>query len=34
LRHPQYKGYGLDDNAIDAIWIYLWAKTNLSRITI
>jgi hypothetical protein len=34
LRYPEYKGYGLDDNAIDAIWIYKWAKENLSRMVV
>ena len=32
--NPEYRGYGLDDNAIDAIWVYKWAKENLSRMVV
>lgn len=32
-QHPRLlKGMKADDNAVDAIWIWLWAKHNLSRI--
>jgi hypothetical protein len=31
-RHPEIDIQGMDDNAIDAIWIYLWASTNLARL--
>lgn len=31
LRHPEISTLNKDDNEIDAIWIYLWAKTNLGR---
>jgi hypothetical protein len=31
-RYPAFANSALDDNAIDAIWIWLWAKQNLSRI--
>lgn len=31
-QHPELWKEGYDDNAIDAIWIWLWAKKNLSRI--
>lgn len=34
-QYPEFKEAiwrGLDDNAIDAIWLWLWAKKNLSRI--
>jgi hypothetical protein len=30
--HPEFKTANLDENAIDAIWILQWAKTNLARI--
>ena len=31
LRYPELQLAGCDDNAIDAIWIYKWAETNLAR---
>lgn len=34
LRHPDLLRRGADDNEIDAIWIYLWAKTNLGRMPV
>lgn len=30
-QHPALYTGGLDDNAVDAAWIWLWAKTNLGR---
>jgi hypothetical protein len=30
-RFPAYDTAGLDDNAIDAIWLHHWASTKLSR---
>lgn len=29
---PGFRGQKLDDNAIDAIWIFKWAQTHLSRV--
>ena len=29
--NPELKTAGLDDNAIDAIWLFKWAQTHLSR---
>ena len=34
LRYPEFRGYEMDDNEIDAIWIYKWAKENLSRMAV
>lgn len=31
LQHPQLWRDEYDDNAIDAIWIWLWAEKNLAR---
>jgi len=33
-RHTDYgsAAFGRDDNAVDAIWVWLWAKQNLGRI--
>jgi Holliday junction resolvasome RuvABC endonuclease subunit len=33
-RYPQYWSENYDDNAVDALWLWLWAKENLSRITL
>lgn len=30
-QQPELKKAGLDDNAVDAIWLYSWAVQNLSR---
>jgi hypothetical protein len=30
-QHPTRWTMGLDDNAVDAIWLWLWAQKNLSR---
>lgn len=30
-QQPELKTAGLDDNAVDAIWLYSWAVQNLSR---
>jgi Holliday junction resolvasome RuvABC endonuclease subunit len=30
-QQPELKDAGLDDNAIDAIWLFSWAAQNLSR---
>lgn len=30
-QQPELKKAGLDDNAIDAIWLFSWAMKNLSR---
>lgn len=30
-QHPTRWTMGLDDNAIDAVWLWLWAQKNLSR---
>lgn len=30
-KHPTRWTMGLDDNAIDAIWLWIWAQQNLSR---
>jgi hypothetical protein len=30
-KHPGHRA-GADDNEVDAIWLWQWAKTNLSRI--
>jgi Holliday junction resolvasome RuvABC endonuclease subunit len=31
LQYPKWKNAKLDDNAIDALWIFYWAAHNLSR---
>lgn len=31
LQHPEWKAAKLDDNAVDALWLFYWAKHNLSR---
>lgn len=31
-QHPTVFSQALDDNAVDAIWLHLWAKKNLQRI--
>jgi hypothetical protein len=31
-QYPRANIEGLDDNAIDAIWLLLWAKINLARL--
>lgn len=31
-QHPEIETEGMDDNAIDACWLWLWAKENLGRI--
>jgi len=33
-QQPELKTAGLDDNAIDAIWLYSWAVQNLGRMKI
>lgn len=33
-QQPELKKAGLDDNAVDAIWLYSWASTNLGRMKI
>lgn len=30
-KHPQFKVQGLDDNGVDAAWLWLWAAQNFSR---
>lgn len=32
-KHPELFDMSLDDNAIDATWLWLWAKKNLGRVT-
>lgn len=32
-KHPELFDMSLDDNAIDAAWLWLWAKQNLGRVT-
>lgn len=32
LRKQEETLKGLDDNAVDAVWLWLWARQNLSRI--
>lgn len=31
LQHPEWKKVELDDNAVDALWLFYWAQHNLSR---
>lgn len=31
-KHPEYKAQDLDDNGVDAVWLWLWAKQNFARI--
>lgn len=31
-RFPQERVMGLDDNAVDAVWLYKWAEHNLARV--
>lgn len=33
-KHPEYDKVTVDDNEIDAIWLYLWANKNLSRMAV
>ena len=30
-KHPEIQAASLDDNAVDAIWLWKWAQTHLSR---
>lgn len=32
-QHPEWKNKGLDDNAVDAIFLWKWANHNLARMT-
>lgn len=32
--HPEMDLSNLDDNALDALWIYKWAQINLSRVVL
>jgi hypothetical protein len=34
LQHPAIYSPKMDDNEVDAIWIHLWAKRNLSRMKV
>ncbi len=31
-KFPEYRNMELDDNAVDAIWLYKWAERNMGRI--
>jgi len=31
-QHPNALWAGLDDNAVDAVWLWLWAKRNFGRL--
>jgi len=31
-KYPSFWNPYMDDNAIDAAWLYLWAKQNLGRL--
>lgn len=33
LQHPEWKAAKLDDNAVDALWIFYWAQQTLCRNT-
>ena len=33
-KFPQIKVVGLDDNAIDSLWLWIWATENLGRLTL
>jgi hypothetical protein len=30
-KHPMFKSQGLDDNGVDAAWLWLWAAENFKR---
>jgi hypothetical protein len=32
LQHPEWRTAKLDDNAVDALWLFYWAQHTLSRI--
>lgn len=33
LRHPEIYSHQMDDNAVDAAWLWLWAKEHLTRMS-